>query len=73
MPQRITLLTFGWNFNQDISNLPYGITHLIFGWNFNQDTSKLPNSLTHLTLDNEFREYYNIQLHIKYYILDYNI
>ena len=54
-PHGIQKIEFGWDFNQDVSQLPNNLTHLIFTDNFNQDISQLPKSVTCL----RFTEYYD--------------
>ena len=49
LPNSITHLTFGSDFDQQVDYLPNSITHLIFGSKFNQSVNYLPNSITHLT------------------------
>jgi hypothetical protein len=62
LPNSITHLTFGEQFNQPVGhqgcedincprNLPNSITHLTFGYIFNQPVNNLPNSITHLTFE----------------------
>ncbi|AEX61323.1 putative F-box and FNIP repeat-containing protein [Megavirus courdo7] len=53
IPNSVTHLTFGYNFNQDIRGcIPNSVTHLKFGQGFNQDIKDyIPNSVTHLFLD----------------------
>jgi hypothetical protein len=51
LPKSLTHLTFGNDFNQEVSQLHKLLTHLTFGYDFNQDVSDLPKSLTHLTFD----------------------
>lgn len=48
LPNTITHLTLGLNFNSVIDNLPNSITHLTLGKKFNRLIDKLPNSITHL-------------------------
>lgn len=45
LPQSLTHLTFGRNFNQPINNLPKSLTNLIVGFNFNQAVNHLPKSI----------------------------
>ena len=45
----ITHLTFGWDFNQSVDNLPSSLTHLTFGHCFNQLVDNLPSTINHLT------------------------
>ncbi len=56
LPNSITHLTFGNNFNKSINKLPSSITHLEFGNNFNRPVNNLPNSITHLTFGNNFEQ-----------------
>ncbi|AFX92862.1 putative F-box and FNIP repeat-containing protein [Megavirus courdo11] len=51
IPNDITHLTFGYQFNQNVKNcIPNSVTHLTFGIYFNQDIKDcIPNSVTHLT------------------------
>ena len=43
IPNSVTHLTFGDDFNQDIKNgaIPNSVTHLTFGYHFNQDITKV--------------------------------
>ncbi|AGD92011.1 putative F-box and FNIP repeat-containing protein [Megavirus lba] len=61
LPSRLTHLTFGDNFNQDIRGcISDSVTHLIFGHSFNQNIKGcIPNNITHLTFGWEF--YQNIK------------
>jgi hypothetical protein len=52
--KNIYRLSFGNNFNQDVSNLPQLLTNLQFGNNFNQDVSNLPIGLKILAFGNNF-------------------
>ena len=54
LPQNITHLTFGSQFNQSVDNLPKKLTHLIFGAYFNKPVDNLPENLTHLTFRCDF-------------------
>ena len=56
LPDSITHLTLGDNFNQKLDNLPNSLTHLTLGYAFNQKLDNLPNSLTHLTLGDNFNQ-----------------
>jgi hypothetical protein len=53
LPNSITHLTLGSDFNQSIDNLPNSITHLTLGFLFNQPIDNLPHSVTHLTFEYE--------------------
>ena len=55
IPNCITHLTLGNEFNQPINNIPKSITHLTFGENFNQAINNLPKSITHLTFGNQLK------------------
>ena len=44
------------DFDQPVSNLPYGITHLTFGFHFNQSVSNLPYGISHLTFGECFNQ-----------------
>jgi len=48
---KITSLTFGEYFDNDIDHIPNSVTHLDFGFNFNKNIidNCIPNSVTHLT------------------------
>ena len=68
LPNSITHLILGDNFNQPINNLPDSVTHLILGDNFNQPLINLPNSLTHLILGDNFNQtIYGIPDSLKYF------
>jgi hypothetical protein len=54
LPENLTHLTFGFNFNQEIK-LPPNLTHLTFGELFNQKVV-LPSNLTHLTFGYRFNQ-----------------
>jgi hypothetical protein len=54
--KNIKSITFGWDFNQKIENLPYGLTYLAFGECFDQKIEDLPNTLTHLTFGWKFNQ-----------------
>ena len=41
------MTTFGYEFNQQVDNLPLSLIHAIFGFKFNQPVDNLPSSLTH--------------------------
>ena len=58
LPDGITHLTFGTDFDQDITDsLPETITHLTFGGEFNRNiSSALPNGITHLTFGRDFNQ-----------------
>ena len=45
IPNSVTHLTFGRDFNQQIDILPNSITHLTFGNDFNQTINNLPNKM----------------------------
>ena len=64
LPNFLTHLKFGWNFDQPVTYqtessqngksptlLPNSLTHLKFGKDFNQAVDNLPESLTHLELE----------------------
>ena len=57
LPNSLTQLTFGWEFNQPLTKdvLPNNLRHLTFGFSFNQPLTKdvLPNNLTQLIIDNK--------------------
>ncbi len=55
LPSSITHLTFGYNFNQLVDDLPPSITHLRFGGCFNRCVDHLPPSIRHL----KFGFYFN--------------
>ncbi|AZL89944.1 F-box and FNIP repeat-containing protein [Megavirus baoshan] len=58
IPDSVTHLTFGNNFNQDVKDcIPVSVTHLKFGHNFDQNVKNcIPNSVIYLTLKREFYE-----------------
>jgi hypothetical protein len=49
LPEKLTHLTFGFNFNQSVDNLPENLTYLSFIGYFNKLVDNLPKNLTHLT------------------------
>ena len=49
-------LTFGYDFNKEVDNLPNSITYLTFGFDFNKQVEHLPDSLTHLTFGYYFNQ-----------------
>jgi hypothetical protein len=70
LPNSITHLTFGSDFDQQVDYLPNSITHLTFGENFNQPVGhqgcedincprNLPNSITHLKFGRDFNQSVN--------------
>ena len=59
----ITHLTFSYEFNQPVDNLPPNITHLTLGHNFNKTIDNLPNTLIEITFRTvEYYENYNINM-----------
>src|SRR5574343_301966 len=50
----ITHLTFNYDFDQTVDNLPVTLTHLTFGHKFNQEVNNLPANLTHLKFGYNF-------------------
>ena len=56
MPEKLTHLTFGEQFNREVNYLPEKLTHLTFGNQFNTEVDFLPNSLTHLTFGWSFNQ-----------------
>jgi hypothetical protein len=56
LPNSITHLTFGYDFNKRVDNLPNSITHLTLGFEFNKPFNNLPNSITHLTFGGFFNK-----------------
>ena len=60
IPNSVTHLTFGNNFNQELKegDIPNSVTHLTFYANFNQELKEgdIPNSVTHLTFDDKFNQ-----------------
>ena len=54
MPNSITHLTFGNDFNRSVNNLPNNLTHLTFAKFFDKPVNKLPNSITHLSINSDF-------------------
>ena len=67
MPQSITHLTLGGQFNQNIDNLPQTITHLILGELFNQPVDKLPQNLIYLEFGHDFNKSVdNLPKNLKY-------
>ncbi|AFX92266.1 putative F-box and FNIP repeat-containing protein [Megavirus courdo11] len=69
IPKRITHLTFGREFDQNIKGcIPNSVTHLIFGEYFNQDIKDcIPNSVTHLTFgfyfDRNIKDCIRVRIH----------
>jgi hypothetical protein len=59
LPNNLTHLTFGEDFNQSVDKLPNNLTHLTFGNRFNQKVDSLPNNLTHLTFGYSFNQLVN--------------
>jgi len=70
LPNRITHLNFGWDFNQPVNNLPNStrqgealtvgracalITHLAFGRNFNQSLNNLPKNVKKVRLHTKYK------------------
>ena len=49
MPNSLTHLTFGWEFNKLVDNLPNSLTHLTFGYGFNNGDILSDNFLFNLT------------------------
>ena len=84
LPNSITHLTFGMNFNQSVNNLPNSITHLTFGSYFDQSVGhqgcedincprNLPNSITHLIFGFNFNQSVNnLPNSITHLIFGYN-
>ena len=64
IPNSVTHLTFGWQFNQELKegDIPNSVTHLTFGDNFNQELKEgdIPNSVIHLTFGWKFNQELNI-------------
>ena len=60
IPNTITHLTFGYDFNQELKegDIPKSVTNLTFGYDFNQELKEgdIPNSVTHLTFRNMFNQ-----------------
>ena len=58
IPNCITHLIFGAQFNQKIKNcIPNSVTHLTFGYAFNQKIKNcIPNNITHLTFGRSFNQ-----------------
>lgn len=52
LPEQITHLYLGFQFDRSVDNLPKSLTHLELGYYFNQPIDNLPSNLTHLTIDN---------------------
>ena len=53
LPNTLTHITFGENFNQSINNLPNSMFYLKFGRNFDQTIDHLPDSIIHLEFDQQ--------------------
>jgi hypothetical protein len=53
---KIKRLTFGWDFNQPVDNLPPSLTHLTLGYAFDRSVNQLPATLTHLTFGSYFNQ-----------------
>ena len=66
LPENLTTLTFGENFNQGIdpNTLPENLTTLTFGYDFNQgiDPNILPKNLTTLTFGWDFSKNINSEI-----------
>ena len=63
LPQSITQLTFGNDFNQELSQLSIisqTLTHLTFGNYFNKEVNQLSQSLTHLIFGMNFNQEVNV-------------
>ena len=70
LPQSLTYLKFGYNFNQKINNLtkyflgfPKNLYHLTFGIDFNQKVNDLPKNLTHLIFGHLKNYIHNFWMH----------
>ena len=50
LPNTLTHISFGHEFNQMVDDLPNSVTHIKFGDNFNQCINNLPRSLLYLEL-----------------------
>ena len=50
MPQSLTYLEFGEDFNQPLNNLPKSITQVSIAYRFLVIASVIPNSITHLKI-----------------------
>lgn len=55
----ILYITFGWNFNQSVDDLPCNLLQIIFGFHFNQSIDNLPNNLIYLKLGDKFNKSIN--------------
>ena len=60
----VTRLTFGFSFNQKITNyIPNSITHLTFGFCFNETIKYcIPNSVIYLTFGYKFNQFINYSI-----------
>ena len=56
LPNSLTHLIFGHEFNQPVDNLPQSLTYLKFEWDFNQPVDNLPESLIYLSFGENFNQ-----------------
>lgn len=54
LPETLTHLTFGLDFDQPIDNLPSNLTHLVLEFTYSRPINKFPPNLKHLTIDKSY-------------------